>query len=30
MWFRDTFGFDETDRATVLTQIVEDGPYLVS
>lgn len=30
MWFRDTFGFDETDRATVLSQIVEDGPYLVS
>lgn len=30
MWFRDAFGFDETDRATVLAQIVEDGPYLVS
>ena len=30
MWFRDTFGFDEADRATVLSQIVEDGPYIVA
>lgn len=30
MWFRDTFGFDEVDRATVLSQIIEDGPYIVS
>ena len=30
MWFRDTFGFDEVDRAHVLSQIGEDGEYIVS
>jgi len=30
MWFGDTFGFDEVDRRTVLSQIVEDGEYVVS
>jgi hypothetical protein len=30
MWFRETFGFDEVDRANVLSQIVEDGEYIVS
>jgi hypothetical protein len=29
MWFRETFGFDEVDRANVLSQIVEDGEYIV-
>ena len=30
MWFRETFGFDEVDRANVLSQFVEDGEYIVS
>ncbi|HET7723101.1 MAG TPA: hypothetical protein VFK68_00555 [Propionibacteriaceae bacterium] len=30
MWFRETFGFEETDRATVRAQVIEDGDVIVS